>query len=127
MSTRAVHHIALRCADVERTASFYEEVVGLKRDSALNDERGLRAIWLSAGSTILMCERREAEEPSASEGDMNLVAFAVDVNDWSELERTLRARDVVLDGASDFTIYVRDPDGRRVGLSSFPERRPRPN
>lgn len=127
MTTRAVHHIALRCADVERTAAFYETVIGLKRNSALNDERGLRAIWLSAGSTIVMCERREPGEPSAFDGDMNLVAFAVDVSEWSELERSLASSHVAIDGSSNFTIYLRDPDGRRVGLSSFPEARPRLN
>lgn len=104
-----IHHVALRTADLPRLERFYCGVLGLavlRRD----DARG--SVWLEAGGAVLMLERAEPGEPAVPEGSKELVAFAVDDKEpW-------RAR-VAVEAETAHTLYFRDPDGRRVAVSSY--------
>jgi hypothetical protein len=66
-----------------------------------------------------MLERRLAGS-GPEQGSGHLLALAVD--DLSEWEERLAAAAVPIDGRSEWTLYCRDPDGHRVGLSSYPPR-----
>ncbi len=111
-----LHHLALRAADLAATVAFYKEVLGL---AEVRSELP-RAVWLglSAGA-VLMVEARGQLEPAIPAGSRELVAFHV-----SEL-RKLAIRGLALsrgcfDGETSHTVYLRDPDGRRVGVSTYP-------
>jgi glyoxylase I family protein len=111
-----IHHIALRTGDLPRLAAFYCGVLGLeltRRDSE-------RSLWLRAGETIVMLERAEAGEPAIANGSMEMVAFAITAEERAECMRRLAAGGVDVEAETPFTLYVRDPDGRRVGLSHYP-------
>lgn len=107
-----IHHVALRTHDLPRLERFYAGVLGLavmRRDHA----RG--SVWLEAGGAVLMLERAGAAEPPVPVGTMDLVAFAVDDKEpW-------RAK-VAVEAETQHTLYFRDPDGRRVAVSSYPTR-----
>jgi hypothetical protein len=51
---------------------------------------------------------------------MDLVAFQVAPETRALYTERLARAGVPLEGSTDFTLYVRDPDGRRIGLSSYP-------
>jgi catechol 2,3-dioxygenase-like lactoylglutathione lyase family enzyme len=109
-------------SDPERSAAFYAGVLGLPEARRLSDESGLRAIWLLAGRTVLMLER-ELRGAGAASGSGHLLAFGVrSLEEWAArlAERGLRVED-----RTEHTLYLRDPDGHRVGLSDF-EFRARP-
>ena len=107
-----IHHVALRTRDLQRLERFYGGLLGL-RVLRRDDSRG--SVWLDAGGTVLMLERAAAHEPRLPEGTMDLVAFAVDDKEpW-------RAR-VSVEAETEHTLYFRDPDGRRVAVSSYPFR-----
>lgn len=114
MSPR-VHHLALRTGDVAALAAFYRDVLGLEvvRDALP------RSLWLALGpGAVLMIEAREAGEPAVPAGSMEMFAVAVD----DAARDAIRARAVglgCLDGETSFTVYLRDPDGRRVGASTY--------
>lgn len=75
----------------------------------------VRSVWLEAGQTTLMLERELRGEGSAS-GSGHLVAFAVEnLAEWED--RLARAGIAVVDRTA-HTLYIRDPDGHRVGLSN---------
>jgi glyoxylase I family protein len=120
-----VHHVAIKARDVERVAAFYREVLGLLEEKRHNDDTGrLRSIWLRAGSSIVMVERamQHARIPStegffAEPPGLHLLAFTIDAKDRA----ALAARLPVVH-STDYTLYVLDPEGNRVGLSSYPER-----
>jgi catechol 2,3-dioxygenase-like lactoylglutathione lyase family enzyme len=99
----------MRTTDVARLERFYAGVLGLtvlRRDAA----RG--SVWLDAGGTVLMLEAAEAGEPPVPAGSRELLAFAVsDKEVW-------RAR-VDVEAETQHTLYFRDPDGRRVAISSY--------
>jgi catechol 2,3-dioxygenase-like lactoylglutathione lyase family enzyme len=111
-----IHHLALRVADLERARAFYSDLLGLPERRRLEDERGLRAIWLQAGEALLMLER-ELRGRGETAGSGHLLAFAVDdLAPWAE---KLRAAGVPVDDRTEHTLYFRDPDGHRVGVSAY--------
>jgi catechol 2,3-dioxygenase-like lactoylglutathione lyase family enzyme len=110
-----VHHLAFRTRDLVRLERFYTDLLGLS--IARRDDE--RSVWLRAGGTILMLERIDAEEPCVPEGSRELVAFAIEEADAARWRRTLAARDVAIEQETAFTIYFRDPDGRRIALSHY--------
>ncbi|MFO0557871.1 MAG: VOC family protein [Polyangiales bacterium] len=111
-----VHHIALRCADIERTARYYTSVLELReRERKYRSDGGLRSIWLDAEGVVVMCEAREDSEPEVHPSSLELVAFSVSEG---ELDR-LRAKMAPVEAETKFTLYARDPDGRRVAVSCY--------
>jgi catechol 2,3-dioxygenase-like lactoylglutathione lyase family enzyme len=114
-----IHHLALRVADPESSAAFYSGVLGLRVLRRVAGADGLRAIWLRAGTTILMLER-ELRGPGARRGSAHLVALAVeDLRGW---RRRLRRAGIPVLDRTGHTLYVADPDGHRVGLTTYPGR-----
>jgi len=113
-----VHHIAFRTHNLPRLVAFYREAFGF----ALEHDNGERSVWLRAGNAILMLERAEAGEPLPSPHGMDFVAFAISPAERDTFERRFVANGAAIETKTDFTLYVRDPDGRRVGVSHYPQR-----
>ncbi len=112
-----LHHVALRVADCERSAAFYGGLLGLPELRRTEEGGALRAVWLRAGDVVVMLERALRGSGDTA-GSGHLLAFAVD--DIAEWERRLAAAGVAVADRTEHTLYVRDPDGHRVGLSRFP-------
>jgi catechol 2,3-dioxygenase-like lactoylglutathione lyase family enzyme len=110
-----IHHLALRTADVDRLERFYVGVLGLavvRRDAA----RG--SVWLRVGSSVLMLERAAPGEPGVVAGTRELLAFAVD---QPQTWRTRLAHSgITIEAQTEYTLYFRDPDGRRIAVSTYP-------
>jgi glyoxylase I family protein len=110
-----VHHLAFRTRDLVKLERFYTDLLGLtiaRRD----DER---SVWLRAGGTLLMLERIDTDEPCVPDGSMELVAFAIEEADAARWRRTLATNQIAIEHETAFTIYFRDPDGRRIALSHY--------
>jgi glyoxylase I family protein len=118
LSSRRVrfHHVAFRTNDLDALEDFYARVLGL----AVTRRNEGRSVWLDAGGAILMLEQREEGEPEVPAGSMELVAFAVS----PEVRERLPTEGVEIEARTAYTLYVRDPDGRRIGLSTYPEELP---
>ena len=110
-----IHHLALRTRDLPRLRAFYADVLGL----VVAKEEAGRCVWLEAGGTLVMLERATDSEPTVPEGSFDLVAFAIEKREKGALETRLLSRGVPIEARTDFTLYFRDPDGRRVGLSHY--------
>ena len=103
-----LHHLALLTPDPGRLAEFYGALLGVAPVRRLEDDAGLRAVWLDLEGTLLMIERGEARG-----GCVPVFAAAPGSSEeWS-------ARFPVTDRTA-FTLYGRDPDGNRFGVSSWP-------
>jgi glyoxylase I family protein len=113
----AIHHVALRVADPERAAAFYTGVLGLPEVRRAHEEGHLRAIWVRAGDAVIMLERALKGDGPA-EGSGHVLALAVD--ELAGWEKRLAAASIAVDDRTPSTLFVRDPDGHRVGLSVFP-------
>lgn len=111
-----LHHLALRTADVPRLEEFYRGVLGLR----VVRRTEASSVWLDAGGTLIMLERRADGEPSVPEGTLELVAFAITEGERAAWAAKLANAGIAIEARTDFTLYVRDPDGRRVGVSAYP-------
>jgi glyoxylase I family protein len=112
-----IHHLALRVADVERSRGFYSGLLGLRELRRFEDEAGtLRSVWLAAGPVVVMLEK-QLKAPGPETGSGHVLALAVDgLHEWEE---RLGAAGVAIVDRTAYTLYVRDPDGHRVGLSVY--------
>ncbi len=110
-----VHHLALRTADVEGLAAFYRQVLGL---AAIRERPGA-SVWLEmGGGAVLMIERAAPGEPPVPPGSMEFLALAVDGAGRERVRAAAASRSVPIEHETEFTTYLRDPDGRRVGVST---------
>jgi catechol 2,3-dioxygenase-like lactoylglutathione lyase family enzyme len=111
-----LHHLALRTQDLPRLLAFYQRWLGLH---VRRDQRP-RSVWLALEpDAVLMLELAAADEPRVPSGSLELVAFAVTVEQRLQLRDQL-LQEGLLEAETEHTLYLRDPDGRRVALSSYP-------
>jgi glyoxylase I family protein len=115
-----IHHLALRTRDPAGIVRFYVDVLGLpvaRRDEA----RG--SVWLEASGVVLMIEPADAGEPAPHETTRELLAFAIDPASQHPDLPAWRARlgeaNVLIEAETPFTLYFRDPEGRRLAVSVF--------
>jgi catechol 2,3-dioxygenase-like lactoylglutathione lyase family enzyme len=115
-----VHHLALRTPDPSRLERFYAGFLGLRvarRDAA----RG--SVWLEAGMVVVMIEPAAENEPSPDRASQELLAFGIDAGsahpDLSSWRKRLAEANVAIEAETPFTLYFRDPEGRRLALSAY--------
>jgi len=125
----AFHHVAIQCVDLERSERFYREVLGLSvlRRWPLPGGGGDRSVWLSVGGSeggFLALERAGSAATPRLWRDgtpgLHLVALAIDPGERPAFERRLAAFGVEVVHRTRWTIYFRDPEGNRVGLTHYP-------
>lgn len=104
-----IHHIALRTADPARLVAFYVDTLGLTVI-----RRQPHGVWLALDGAVLMIEQAAPGEPTPDPASMRLLAFAV-----SEATRARIGARVEIEDRTAFTWYFRDPDGRRLGISTY--------
>jgi len=111
-----LHHIALRVGDLDAMLAFYQRWFGL---ASVRDQRP-RSVWLSLGEgSVLMLETRTPEEPPIDPRSLELCAFSVTKDEHLTLRERLTAEGL-LEAETAHTLYFRDPEGRRVAVSSYP-------
>ncbi len=111
-----LHHLALRVRDCQVAAAFYGGILGLEEITRNDRDGALRSIWLRLGDAVLMLEHGVRGE-GAGEGSGHVLALSVD--DLPATEARLAAAGVAVVDRTEFTLYVTDPDGHRVGLSTY--------
>lgn len=128
-SVHGHHHLAVQVKDLARAERFYVDVLGLKvlRRWPWDDGRpGERSVWLSvgAGEEFLALEACEADRPPAPfrdpHGGLHLLALRILASERRQWEQALAERGVEVVHRSKWTLYLRDPEGNRIGLSHFP-------
>jgi catechol 2,3-dioxygenase-like lactoylglutathione lyase family enzyme len=125
-----VHHLAIQCFDLERCERFYREVLGLGvlRRWPREDGAGDRSVWLSTGdgpgAPFIALERAgQPPEPGPwrdGGAGLHLAALRIAPGDRERWEARLAAAGVEVVYRSRWTLYVRDPEGNRIGLSHHP-------
>jgi catechol 2,3-dioxygenase-like lactoylglutathione lyase family enzyme len=107
-------------ADLEATARFYEDVLGLRL--AL-DQGTCRIYETAAGAYLGFCARAETAEPSG----IILTLVTEDVDGWHE---RLTARGAVFEDPPEhnpeydiYHCFLRDPNGYRIEIQRFDDPR----
>ena len=128
----ALHHVAIPCADLPACERFYREVLGLEVARRWPLEPGSevdRSVWLATGQdAFLALERAEAPARPGPWRDgqpgLHLLALRIGAGQRAAWEARLAAAGVPVVHRTRWTLYVRDPEGNRIGLSHHPEDAP---
>jgi len=121
-----LHHLAIQVVDLDRAEAFYAGLLGLPVLRRWEDGAGRpRSVWLQLdGGAFLALER--CDEPgrqpawSSPEAGLHLLAVEIAAADRAAWEARLDRAGHPKVQETDFTFYVRDPDGNRIGLSHHP-------
>lgn len=127
-----VHHVAIQVRDLERARAFYVDVLGLPQT-----RRQPHSIWVEADGVILMLEHAaDLANPAvpavpavpagpppwkSTMAGLHLLALTIGADERGAWRAKLTAAGAPIEGETAFTLYTRDPDGTRIGLSSYPE------
>src|SRR4051812_19506811 len=130
MRLTGLHHLTLICRDLDRTAAFYRDVLGLAlvHEGTNADDPGTRHHWFgdgagTPGTLISFLEYPSLPEGSVGAGSTHRFAFIVESTDEQVAWRDyLRARGIactdVFDRGEFRSLYVRDPDGHIVEFAT---------
>jgi hypothetical protein len=67
-----------------------------------------------------MLEQGSEGEPAIEPRSLELTCFGIEPGDHLAVVSRLEAAGVGIEGRTAYSLYFRDPDGRRIGLSSYP-------
>ena len=125
-TARGVHHIALMCADVERTIRFYQGLLGFPLVEIFEnrDYRGSTHLFFDIGldNSLAFFDFPGLDLGPYAEvlGGLHHLAISVSPQKWAALRATLNAAGVDYIEESGASLYFRDPDGARLELLADP-------
>jgi catechol 2,3-dioxygenase len=127
MSVRELGHLVLYVHNVERSATFYRDVLGWRQIMPEPGETPVGAAAFSSGRThheLLLIEVGADATPIPAGRRVGLYHFGLNVgendDDLRDMLATLQAAGATIVGASDHTVthslYIEDPDGNEIEL-----------
>jgi catechol 2,3-dioxygenase-like lactoylglutathione lyase family enzyme len=122
MDLDGLDHVALTVSDVARSIAWYSEVLNLRQLHA--GEWGNRPAMLVAGGTglaLFELQSGETMDPGTP-GRFRHVAFGTSRTGFQNAQNELRQRDIDFeyeDHRVSWSIYVSDPDGYRVEITTY--------
>lgn len=126
-----IHHITLICADVERSAGFYRNLLGLRlvKQTVNEDDRAARHLFFGdeegrPGTLVSCLEYAELDEGSVGRGSTHHFALSVGSEEelyaWRDyMVAQGAAVTEVMDRVYYKSLYLRDPDGHIVELATL--------
>jgi catechol 2,3-dioxygenase-like lactoylglutathione lyase family enzyme len=125
-SARGIHHVALLCADVERTIAFYQDVLEFPLTEIFEnrDYKGSNHFFFDTGNGNLLAffDLPGLDLGAYAEvlGGLHHLAISVEPQRWERLKANLDKAGVEYQSESGTSVYFRDPDGARLELIADP-------
>jgi len=125
-SARGIHHVAVLCADVERTVRFYQEVLEFPLTDIFEnrDYKGSNHFFFDVGNGNLLAffdfPGLDLGPYAEVLGGLHHIAISVVPEQWARLKGNLDVAGVPYQSESGTSVYFRDPDGTRVELIADP-------
>jgi len=123
MSVTKLLHTRMRVNDIERTAKFYEQALGLKVSRRHTSPRGAQLVFLTTPNSeeeIELCQMPAGAEPVKVQPDLMHLAFAVD--DLEAFAVELKQKGFALSdgptktGSGSVIAFIDAPEGYEVEL-----------
>jgi catechol 2,3-dioxygenase-like lactoylglutathione lyase family enzyme len=125
-TARGVHHVALLCAEVERTIRFYQDLLGFPLTDLFEnrDYAGSTHFFfdIGHGNALAFFDLPGLDLGPYAEvlGGLHHLAISVTPAEWEAARERLIAAGVAVDVVSGSSMYFRDPDGTRLELLRDP-------
>ena len=125
--THGIHHVAIQVRDLAVAEKFYGGVLGLPVLRRWQGEDGERSIWFDLHDGGFLAVERVDGAPRPREGfytddlGIHLVALTIKHAERDAWEAHLAAAGHEVVHRTDYTLYVRDPEGNLIGLSHWPD------
>ena len=123
-AVKGLDHVALTVRDVKRSIAWYRDIFGLER--RYEEMWGDYPVMMFAGDSGLALFEARGEVSAAPDSRgaaiMRHVAFQVDRVNFLKAQESLRARGIEFefqDHAISQSIYLRDPDGYELELTTY--------
>jgi catechol-2,3-dioxygenase len=124
MKLKRIGHVALRCADEDRSRAFYRDILGFTISEQDPDHGGT---FMTLGENFHTIDVFPAPDPANAQkpvmGQVGLFHIAFEVAEYRDLKaayETLIEHDVPIshctDHVSQRSIYFNDPDGNRLEI-----------
>ncbi len=121
-----MHHVALLCAEVERTIRFYQDLLGFPLTDLFEnrDYAGSTHFFfdIGHGNALAFFDLPGLDLGPYAEvlGGLHHLAISVTPAEWEAARERLLAAGVAVDVVSGSSMYFRDPDGTRLELLRDP-------
>ena len=125
-TARGLHHTALISGDVERTITFYQDVLGFPLTELIEnrDYPGSSHFFFDIGHDNLLAffdfPGLDVGPYAEVLGGLHHCAISVDPERWEALVGRLEEAGVEHEVHSGVSVYFRDPDGARIELIADP-------
>lgn len=125
-TARGVHHVAVLCADVERTIGFYQGLLGFPLVELFEnrDYAGSTHFFfdIGQGNHLAFFDLPGLDLGPYAEvlGGLHHLAISVERTRWQMLKERLDRAGVDYAHVDGSSLYLRDPDGTRLELISDP-------
>jgi catechol 2,3-dioxygenase-like lactoylglutathione lyase family enzyme len=125
-AARGVHHVALFCADVERTVAFYQDLLEFPLTDMFEnrDYRGSTHFFfdIGHGNSLAFFDFPGLDLGPYAEvlGGLQHLAISVTPEKWEHLKGKLDDAGIEYAHVSGSSLYFRDPDGVRLELIKDP-------
>jgi len=125
-AARGVHHVALLCADVERTVRFYQDLLEFPLTEIFEnrDYQGSNHFFFDIGNGNLLAffdlPGLDLGPYQEVLGGLHHIALSVEPVRWQQLRDKLDAAQIDYQVESEVSLYLRDPDGVRLELLADP-------
>lgn len=129
LSARRIDHVVLRVADIDRSVSFYRELLGAEPELEEEFRAGRRSFMsLRIGEALI--DLIPSEDPGAV-GPKGLAHICIEVEggDPETVRRSLEDRGVLVESSVNLerlgakgagpSLYLTDPDGYRIELKWY--------
>nr|EES52587.1 MAG: putative glyoxalase (GloA) [Leptospirillum ferrodiazotrophum] len=121
LSVTTLLHIRMRVNDIERTVSFYKDVLGLSEGRRIVSPRGSKIVYLTIPGSDTQIEVTEFHESGPVSVPPDLVHLAFEIPDMNEaLERLTRLGVPVTDGPTETSgsvfAFIDAPEGYEIEL-----------
>jgi glyoxylase I family protein len=126
MIVEGLHHVAVQVRALAPMVAFYREVLGL---SVIAEHPGAdgrpRSVWMGLPGAFLALETVTGPLPPPAPfrnqvPGFFLVALRIRPTDRARVRAELERAQVPVEHETQWTLYVRDPEGNRVALSHHP-------
>jgi len=127
-TARGVHHVALICADVERTTRFYQDLLGFPLVTMFEnrDLPGSTHFFfdIGNGNTIAFFDLPGVDPGPYAEvlGGLHHLAISIEWEHWRAAKERLDQAGIAYDHVDETSLYFRGPDGERLELIADPLR-----